>query len=262
MSDEAKYLHGHHDSVLRSHRWRTAENSAGYFTALIQPNWVILDVGCGPGTITADLNELVPDGLVIGVDMSHAVLSEAAEATPRTPLVAADLYSLPFAPGSVDAIHLHMVLQHVPDPVGALRALATLLKPGGVLAARDSDYGAFTWSPPTPGLDRWLELYRAAAHAVGGEPDAGRYLGDWAEQAGLRAETSWSTWIYQTPDERRWWGSLWADRIVSSAFATTVLEAGLADRAELEALSDVWRSWGNLPSGSFELPCGEVICRR
>jgi hypothetical protein len=50
------YLHGHHDSVLRSHQWRTAENSAGYLLARLPATARVLDVGCGPGTITADLS--------------------------------------------------------------------------------------------------------------------------------------------------------------------------------------------------------------
>jgi cyclopropane fatty-acyl-phospholipid synthase-like methyltransferase len=49
------YTHGHHDSVLRSHRWRTAETSAGYLLPYLRPGMRLLDVGCGPGTITIDL---------------------------------------------------------------------------------------------------------------------------------------------------------------------------------------------------------------
>ncbi len=97
MSDE-QYLHGHHDSVLRSHRWRTAENSAAYFVKVIEPNWVIVDVGCGPGSITADFASLVPDGHVIGIDASPEVLREAASTSPSTPFLAADLFALPFEP--------------------------------------------------------------------------------------------------------------------------------------------------------------------
>jgi 2-polyprenyl-3-methyl-5-hydroxy-6-metoxy-1,4-benzoquinol methylase len=49
------YTHGHHESVLRSHSWRTAENSAAYLLGQLSPGMSLLDVGCGPGTITADL---------------------------------------------------------------------------------------------------------------------------------------------------------------------------------------------------------------
>ena len=69
------YLHGHHDSVLRSHRWRTAENSAGYLLPRLRPDARVLDVGCGPGTITADLAGLVPDGEVTGIDAAEGVLA-------------------------------------------------------------------------------------------------------------------------------------------------------------------------------------------
>ncbi|MGJ3561711.1 hypothetical protein ACR6C2_39465 [Streptomyces sp. INA 01156] len=58
--ETAVYTHGHHESVLRSHTWRTAANSAAYLLGVLTPGMRILDVGCGPGTITADLAGLVP----------------------------------------------------------------------------------------------------------------------------------------------------------------------------------------------------------
>lgn len=57
--ETAVYTHGHHESVLRSHRWRTAANSAAYLIGELRPGMAVLDVGCGPGTITADLAALV-----------------------------------------------------------------------------------------------------------------------------------------------------------------------------------------------------------
>src|SRR4029078_11045693 len=60
------YTHGHHESVLRSHRWRTADNSAGYLLPRLHPGMRLLDVGCGPGTITTGVAE--PLGL------PHAVM--------------------------------------------------------------------------------------------------------------------------------------------------------------------------------------------
>src|SRR5260370_41476365 len=83
-SSSQPYLHGHHDSVLRSHRWRTAENSANYLIARLPATARVLDIGCGPGTITAGLAALVPLGQVIGIDRSAGVLDEArAEAVRR-----------------------------------------------------------------------------------------------------------------------------------------------------------------------------------
>src|SRR6202050_4638008 len=85
MSRRAEtYLHGHHDSVLRSHRWRTAENSAGYLLPHLQAAAGVLGVGCGPGTLPVDLAALVPEGDVAGIDAAADVLALArAEAGRR-----------------------------------------------------------------------------------------------------------------------------------------------------------------------------------
>ena len=77
------YLHGHHESVLRSHQWRTAENSAGYLLDWLTPDARVLDVGCGPGTITVDLAARVPDGQVTGIDAADGVLDTARQEAQR-----------------------------------------------------------------------------------------------------------------------------------------------------------------------------------
>jgi SAM-dependent methyltransferase len=262
MSEPDRYLHGHHDSVLRSHRWRTVENSAAYLLPELKPTTRLLDVGCGPGTITADLAQRLPDGLVVGVDASASVLEGAVVSFPDVSFLAGDLFDLPFPDASFDVVHLHQVLQHLSDPVGAMVALRRLIAPGGVLAARDADYGAMTWSPASAGLEGWLELYEACGRAVGGEPDAGRHLARWAEEAGFsEVTTSSSSWVYATADERAWWGSLWADRALGSGFADVALDKGLASRVELEEIAAAWRDFAEAPEGEFVVPHGEVLCR-
>jgi SAM-dependent methyltransferase len=175
----------------------------------------------------------------------------------RDPANGADL-----APGSFDVVHAHQVLQHLRDPVGALRAMAALARPGGLVAVRDADYAAMFWSPAEPLLDRWLELYRAVARRNGAEPDAGRYLGTWAAEAGFTdARYTTSTWTYTTPEDRLWWGSMWADRIVSSAMATQAVEYGRSTPDELAELSAAWRRWSVAEHGVFVIVHGELLAR-
>ncbi|HEV2089423.1 MAG TPA: methyltransferase domain-containing protein, partial [Cryptosporangiaceae bacterium] len=84
MAKSAVYTHGHDESVLRSHRWRTAENSAAYLVPFLAPGMSLLDVGCGPGTLTADLAARVAPGRVTAVETTQEALDLArAEAAAR-----------------------------------------------------------------------------------------------------------------------------------------------------------------------------------
>ena len=265
---QAVYTHGHHESVLRAHRRRTAENSAGYLLPHVKPGISLLDVGCGPGTITADLAARVAPGEVTAVEMTDDALDLArAEARARGQsnivFVTSDVHALDFPDDTFDVVHAHQVLQHVGDPVQALREMRRVCKPGGVVGVRDSDYGGFVWFPQLPALDRWMTLYVTAARANGGEPDAGRRLLSWAQQAGFEDITpAGSLWAYATPETRDWWGGMWADRIVESALTKQLIESGLATSAELEEISAAWREWAAAPDGWFSIPAGELICRK
>ncbi|MBN1091159.1 methyltransferase domain-containing protein [Blastococcus sp. TML/M2B] len=260
------YTHGHADSVLQSHRWRTAENSAPHLIPLLRPGLDLLDVGCGPGTITVDLAARVAPGRVLGLDVSPDPLDEARAAAGRAGVEVTfevgDVYALDLPDDSFDVVHAHQVLQHLTDPVAALRELARVCRPGGVLAVRDVDYATFTWFPANPGLERWLQLYYGVARANRAEPDAGRRLLSWAHAAGLRDVTATtSSWCYASPAEREWWGGSWAGRATASSFAEQAVAYGLADRAELDRLADAWRTWRDADDGWLGMMHGELLIR-
>jgi SAM-dependent methyltransferase len=260
MGDAVRYTHGHAESVLRSHRNRTAANSAAYLLPHLRPGLRVLDVGSGPGTITADLSSIVAPGEVVAVEVNEDAAALTRQGAPGVDVRVADVHALPFDDAEFDVVHAHQVLQHVEDPVRALREMARVTLTGGVVAARDSDYATFAWWPRLPGLDRWLELYSAAARANGGEPEAGRRLLSWAHAAGLTGVTaSSSTWCYATPDTRAWWGGMWADRIVGSALADQLVREGRSTRDELDEIAAAWHTWAADPDGWFSVHHGEIV---
>lgn len=266
-SSRGRYTHGHRESVLRSHRRRTAEDSAGYLLPHLRPGQRLLDVGSGPGTITSDLASVVAPGDVVALEVTEAAMDLTREELARrgvtnAAFVVDDVHALSAEDDSFDVVHAHQVLQHVADPVQALREMRRVARPGGLVAARDGDYAAFTWFPRLAALDEWMMLYQRAARANGGEPDAGRRLLSWAQQAGFTdVVASSSTWCFATPEDRQWWGGMWADRILDSALTEQLLSSGLASREDLTRIASGWREWAHAPDGWLSILHGEILCR-
>jgi ubiquinone/menaquinone biosynthesis C-methylase UbiE len=283
------YTHGHHESVLRSHTWRTAENSAGYLLGELRPGMELLDIGCGPGTISIDLAARVAPGRVLGLDREAQVIEQAerflsesnacnagnagdsgdsgnagnAGNARNVSFVVGDVYGLELEDDSFDVVHAHQVLQHLTDPVKALNEMRRVLRPGGQVAVRDSDYGAKIWAPQDERLDRWMALYHLVTKANNAEADAGRFLPGWVRAAGFGdIRVSSSTWTFADPETCRWWGELWADRVQLSSFAEQAVGYGFADAAELASIAEAWRRWSVDPGAMIVIIGVEVLARK
>ncbi|KAH8433766.1 uncharacterized protein LDX57_011400 [Aspergillus melleus] len=263
------YSTNHATPVLQTHGWRTASNSAAYLLPYIQPGMKVLDIGCGPGSITVDFARLVTsEGHVTGIEyvedpLPTARALAASQGLSNITFQTGDIHNLSdFADDTFDVVHVHQVLQHVADPVRALREMRRVVKPnGGVVAARES--ASFSWYPDNEALVAWEALGRRVAEAKGGNPHPGRYIHVWAEEAGFekaQIKKSAGAWCFSSPEERAYWGGSMADRMRDSGFAEMVVKEGFADREELGAVERGWRRFVDCEEGWFGLLHGEILC--
>jgi ubiquinone/menaquinone biosynthesis C-methylase UbiE len=116
---------------------RTAAKEGAFFVPFLRPGMRVLDLGCGPGSITLGLAETVAPGEVIGVDLQPSQVAQAqalgaARGMMNARFEVADVYRLPFPDGSFDAAFAHVVLMHLREPVRALAEMRRVLRPGGI----------------------------------------------------------------------------------------------------------------------------------
>lgn len=269
----AKYLHGHQESVLRSHSWRTVENSCPHLLPYLNnPSSTILDVGCGPGTISVDLAARVPQGFVYAMDPSLEVIEKARKhaeekGVKNVRFEVGDIFSWDKLDGlkeaDFDIVHAHQVLQHLQDPLGAMKEMKRLVKPGGLLAVRDCNYSAMDWYPEHPGMQKWKDTYIKVAEGLKAYPNMGRQLHAVALQAGFPRsdiDASVGAWTFSSPDERHFWCDLWAERTVKSDYKQRALEGGYATEQDLEEIAATWREMEQKEDGWFVVINGQIIC--
>ena len=261
-----QYTHGHHQSVVTAHSARRASESAAFLLPRLHSPMRLLDFGCGPGTITVDLGEvLAPDGSVVGIDSSEDVVAQArahAEQSGSTNVTfeTRSIIETGFPDAEFDVAFAHQVLQHLPDPVAALKEAKRVLKPGGLCAVREVDWGTAAIHPKSPGLRRFFDVYFRVARRNGGNANAGRHLKGWFVDAGFTdLEVTTSTWSFGDEAGLQWWGNQWAERILQSNIATAAVEYGFATQDELETISAAWKDWITAPGAFFAFTQVEVI---
>ncbi|GAA5860748.1 hypothetical protein JCM8547_005522 [Rhodosporidiobolus lusitaniae] len=267
-SKPAFYPSGHDAAVLKSHNARTAENSAAFLLPHLKQSDSLLDVGCGPGSITITFAPYVSS--VLGVEhpsAGQAVLDAATESAGaagvdgKVSFRHADALSLPFTDSFFDVVYCHQVLQHLPDPIQALKEMRRVSK--RLVAAREADRGSFMAYPDDKQghLGRFDQLWTQVARAGGGEPDAARRLKSWAVRAGFEPSKVDVGVGHSRPDVKEW-GESWAERTVNSGFAKKAVELGLSTEEELRAISAAWREWGQKEDAWMGYLQGELLAAK
>ncbi len=215
-----QYLPGYEAKQVIHHEWRTAENSAAYLLARLRPmreqnpRISLLDLGAGSGTISVGFARYLPEGQVTATDLSDVILGRAEEFAAAAGVRnmrfrRADAYELPFPDAAFDVTHCHQMLCHMDAPGDALREMLRVTKPGGVVAARESDLAMQCIWPESPGIGRFQQVMKATLEAAGGCWTGGRQLVSWALKAGASRDqitASYGTWCYSAPEDKKVWG--------------------------------------------------------
>ncbi len=265
------YTHGHHQSVVAQHARRTAEEYAAYLLPRLTPGMRLLDVGCGPGTITLGLARAVaPGGEVVAIDLVDDVLEQARAHAAETGVVNVrfereSVYALPYADASFDAVHAHQVLQHLARPVDALREMRRVVRPGGIVAVKDADYGTMVGWPHSDAVARWRDVYHRVASRNGADADAGRRIPAWLREAGFAnadVELIPTVQLYADAESAANWGNSWADRVLHSSLGEQAVAYGIATQDELETIADGWRAWARADGALFMFTHMAAVARR
>lgn len=237
------YVHGYEEWTRNWMGQRTAQRELGFLLPHLRPGMELIDCGCGPGSITVGLAELVNPGHVVGVDVEQRQLEAAAEAAAargaqNIEFKQASIYELPFADASFDCAVAHFVIEHVSDPGRALRELRRVLRPGGLAAIKDPYYPAFTFRPRLPVIVRFEELMdRFRAHHRASPTYAADLRAHLLDAGFARTEATAGTEVAGgSPRQPAVLPMIIGHQLKETAFRDTVIAEGWATAEELDQM--------------------------
>lgn len=191
MTTEAeRYTPGHSSSSVSFMAARGLETHGAFFLPYLEPGADVLDVGCGPGTITLGIAAAVAPGTVTGVDQGGEQLGIARTEAARRGLgnvrfEPGSCYAIPLPDASVDRVFANALMEHLAEPERAVAEMRRVLRPGGVAGLCSPDWGGFLLSPASPEVDAAVSAYRELQEGNGGDPLAGRRIGGYLTAQGF-----------------------------------------------------------------------------
>jgi ubiquinone/menaquinone biosynthesis C-methylase UbiE len=242
---------------------RTAARDAAFLLPWLRPGMRLLDVGCGPGSITLGLAEAVAPGQVVGIDIQPAQVERAraaasARGTARVSFEVGSVYALPFPERSFDAVFANGVVMHLGEPVRALAELRRVLRQGGIAGVRDPDLGATLYAPPTRSFEQLLWVRMQVRRHNGSDPFLGRHYRRLLLEAGFeRAEAGASVESAGSPETtRRHAGFL---KAMLGGLAPTALSQGWMDQESIAAIASEIDAWAQRPDAFHATTWCEAI---
>jgi len=221
---------------------------------MLRPGDSVLDVGCGPGSITKGFRKYVgPKGRIVGIDLGQEVIENAKKlAGDAAHFEQGDIYSLKYADNEFDVVHAHQVLQHIRDPVAAIKEMMRVSN--GLVTCREGDFESWLFHPKDATIQKWKDCYRNVCWKNNAEPDAGRKVKSWFLQAGFDPELIQvfpTTVSYTTPERAKFISTSWSNRIKDSALGKQIVDYGFATEKEVAEMSEAFLRWGEHPDAGL-----------
>ncbi|TGO41140.1 hypothetical protein BHYA_0026g00470 [Botrytis hyacinthi] len=259
MASDKTYSLGYSPAVVDRHSLRRASTCCAYFLPHLTLKAHILDLGCGPGSITIDVASLIPQASIVGLDAGESVI-EVANAKARDlelkncSFQIGDVMKLPFEDETFDVVYTHQLLIHLPDPVKAIKEMRRVCNVGGFVACRESDMGDALFYPSTSGLKRSVEIMEAMIREKGSEPHAGKFLGKWAREAGFGDENVVESYSYLMQPS-------WKNSLMTGDVGENAVRLGVVDSNEkIKEMIEEWDAWEKTEGCWWKTGCGEVVC--
>jgi SAM-dependent methyltransferase len=237
---------------------RRATQWVPFFLPHLRPGMSLLDCGCGVGSITLDLAEIVEPGRVVGIDLDERQLAIARQAAVQRGLTnitfqQGSVYNLPFDDGAFDAVLAHTLLFHLSDPVAALTSMRRVLKSGGVAGVSDDDDGTVVFSPDDPAMRRFGSLVEKLMRHNGADPTYSRHLRGLLLQAGFVKTEGFAVAADYAGNlaATRQSAAIWVKILRDRAIVGLVTGQGWAVQAELDELAEGLQRWGESPDAFF-----------
>lgn len=290
------YSQGHSTAVTANHIIRTAEHEGAFLLPYLKPDFNILDLGCGPGTITSGFAAYVPQGSVTGVDLSPEVLDQARDLFSKQPPPTSKrgevkfefanvLEGLPFPDDTFDAIFTSQTIIHIPEPIKALQELKRVCKPGGLVACREGDF-PFRFYPEFEGMQLfqkylWLMVHGSVASVPEDTPEilrpdpakpynsphppnhrSGSLVHMWAREAGFDPKKiikGASVELGGTKEKRDVFADNMLGRFENAEWRAKWINMGASDQEIATVVRDMKRWKGDVDSWYAIINC-ETVC--
>lgn len=270
-----KYIADQGTITLYGLSLRTLSNTFPALIPYITPTSHVLDIGCGPGSLTLDFAKRAPQGVTVGIDASEVPIAKAKEEAEKAGVsnvewVVGEVYDIPKLLGAerkFDIVFAHQVFQYLRDPVRALRIIRSVLKPGGHIAIREWDQSSLSFWPPSPLMSLSLQIRAYRAKEQGADMDAGRRLLEWALEAGWKEEDIWTgatAWCSRTGRERLGWGRMMSQLVRLAPYKMSLDDGeqdaeGKDDSETRENLAKAWEEWSKTKGAWLGVLNGEII---